>query len=506
MKQHSLKIEQKKHIIKNTVISIAIMVIGSVLCNKLYELDIEEQNISIVMMLTIFIIAAATDGYLYGLAATIIGVLIHDYLITAPRFGFSCTLGYPITLIIMLAVTLVTSGITGWLRRSMKKANKKKRYVEMLYEVNRKLLSCRDEDSIIRYACEYIRNELKCSVAYFVLPGYYKEKKLYFEHIPGGDTREFFDDTYKWERAELAGAEQQAVQDDVYYRPVKIAEEVHGVFGVRGICGADFPASLFDLIVEQASQALQIQTLNDKQQAIKLAAETEKVRNSFLRGISHDLRTPLTSMIGASSTLIENGEGLSTTTQTRLIEDIFSDAQWLLRMVENVLSLTRINQNDVKITKSEEVAEEIVGEAVKLFRKRWTSTDITIEPAENMIFVLMDPLLICQVIQNLLDNAQRHSIQADLKITIKIYEKDGAACFLISDNGKGIDPMILPLLFKQKSFPPEPLADSSRGMGVGLSLCKTIIEAHGGQISAWNKPEGGAVVMFTLPLEERNKI
>jgi len=190
----------------------------------------------------------------------------------------------------------------------------------------------------------------------------------------------------------------------------------------------------------------------------------------------------------------------------RLIEDIYIDAQWLLSIVENILSLTRIGQQDMKLSKSEEVPEEIVGEAVKLFRRRWSKTDITIKSAEKIFFVLMDPLLIGQVIQNLLDNAQRHSHRPDVKITIEIYEKDEAACFLISDNGKGIDPMKLPLLFKQKSFPPEPLADSLRGMGVGLSLCKTIIETHGGQISAWNKPEGGAVVMFTLPLEERNKI
>ena len=229
-------------------------------------------------------------------------------------------------------------------------------------------------------------------------------------------------------------------------------------------------------------------------------AETEKVHNSFLRGISHDLRTPLTSIIGASSTYLENYTELPQATRIQLVEDIQTDSQWLLSMVENILSITKIYQRNMEIKKTEEAAEEIVGEAVALFRKRYPKADITIEQSSDLLLVPMDALLVTQIINNLLDNTQRHTGNGETKVTIEMKENSGFAEFSVSDTGPGIDPDVLPELFEIRLARRGHEEDSSRGIGIGLSLCKTIIDAYGGRIEARNLPERGAKITFTLPM------
>ncbi len=256
-----------------------------------------------------------------------------------------------------------------------------------------------------------------------------------------------------------------------------------------------------ELIADQTAQALRMYRLMAEKQETKVMMETEKVKNSFLRSISHDLRTPLTGIIGASSTLMEEGDKVPYEMRAKLVEGIQNDSQWLLNMIENILSITKIQNNDMVIDKSEEIVEEVIEGAVSTFRKRFPNTKITVIQPDNVILLPIDIMLITQVLTNILENSQRHALGQRSDVTIEVKEEDDFVSFIITDTGPGIDPKILPMLFNFTVTPENPYKDSTRNLGIGLSICKTIIRAHGGEIYANNRPEGGAQFVFTLPLD-----
>jgi two-component system sensor histidine kinase KdpD len=191
---------------------------------------------------------------------------------------------------------------------------------------------------------------------------------------------------------------------------------------------------------------------------------------------------------------------LSAETKEKLVANIQDESQWLIRMVENLLSVTRLDENAANLKKLPEAAEEVVAEAVGRIRKRFPTRVIDVSVPEDYLEVPMDATLIAQVLINLLENAAKFSPE-QLPIEISLRRDGGNAVFEVADHGKGIPEEELSTLFSGMRHG-EPSADSSRGMGIGLSICKTIVTAHGGQIGVENRPEGGAVFRFTLPLAE----
>lgn len=489
--------------------TLLILLVATLLCEGLHRLGLGEQNISIVMVLAVFFIAATTQGYWYGLAATVAGVLIYDFLVTEPRFGFSITLGFPITLSIMLLVALATSTITARIKKQAKTARDKELRAELLYDINRKLLSSRDEATIARYALEYLKDDLHRSVALFTsFEPNTGPAAFYFRQAEGDAASDYFCRPAEQAAATRAFGRNQSMGAGTlrpggaagHYRPVATQGEVYGVLGIACENGPVPEARLpfLELITEQTAQALRVQALATKQQETVVMAETEKARNSFLRGISHDLRTPLTGIIGASSTLLENPDELPQATRAQLAESIQSDAEWLLSLVENVLSITKVQQNNMTVLKTEEAVEEVVGEAVAAFRRRHPGAVVTVIPPRELLLASMDALLVTQVINNLLDNAWRHG-GAGVAIAVEIQEQNGFAEISVLDNGPGIRPEIMASLFEMQ---PGRATDASRGMGIGLTICRAIVEAHDGWIEGHNNPAGGARFSFGLPLEK----
>lgn len=235
---------------------------------------------------------------------------------------------------------------------------------------------------------------------------------------------------------------------------------------------------------------------------IFLEAEKEKTRSNLLRAVSHDLRTPLTSILGASSAIIENDDILTKEERIKLLSEVREDAQWLIRMVENLLSITRIDCESAaaKITKEPEAVEELIGESISKFKKRFPDEVISVKVPGELLMVPMDAVLIEQVVINLLENAVIHSKTAT-KISLSVYKDSYDAVFEITDNGVGIPEEMLPRIFDgyfKQAFEDE--SDKKRNMGIGLSVCNTIIRAHYGTMSAQNNAGGGALFRFTLPL------
>lgn len=239
--------------------------------------------------------------------------------------------------------------------------------------------------------------------------------------------------------------------------------------------------------------------INEREKLL-MEAEKEAMRANLLRAISHDLRTPLTGIIGASSTYLENSGSMSDKEKTSLVVNIREDAHWLLNMVENLLSVTRIRDTGPQVAKQPEPLEEVASEAIERFHKRFPDWIVHATVPDELVMVPMDAKLIVQVIINLLENAVYHSNSTE-PIRLSIYVGDGYAWFEVRDQGVGISPQRLKNLFDGCTSSSGNSCDSHKGMGIGLSICKTIVTAHNGSITAANE-EHGAVFTFTLPLGE----
>lgn len=238
-----------------------------------------------------------------------------------------------------------------------------------------------------------------------------------------------------------------------------------------------------------------------KQEQIRLEVEKEKMRGNLLRAVSHDIRTPLTSIVGSASALIENEDEISAETKTELVQDIRSEAQWLIRIVENLLSITRIDSDtgEAKINMQEELVEEIISSGVMKFKKRFPDIAVSVKMPEELVLVPMDGILVEQVLVNLLENAAIHGKRTS-EIAILVQDAVARVQISVEDNGVGIKETALPKIFDGSMQSEDGRSsDAKRNMGIGLSVCNTIVKAHKGSMKAENKAEGGARFTFWLP-------
>ena len=229
-------------------------------------------------------------------------------------------------------------------------------------------------------------------------------------------------------------------------------------------------------------------------------AEREKIHSNLLRAVSHDIRTPLTGIVGATNVLLEQDADLTPQQRRELLQNANEEAQWLIHIVENLLSITRIGAGeDARVTKTPEAAEEVIEGAVGKFRRSYPQIDVRVDLPEDFFLVPMDPLLIQQVLTNLLENAAVHGVTTT-QVTVSLEKRGRWARFTVEDNGRGIPELRLHNLFDGTQSAQQ--GDSTRSMGIGLSVCKTVVAAHRGKIKGENKKGGGARFTVDLPLEE----
>jgi len=273
-----------------------------------------------------------------------------------------------------------------------------------------------------------------------------------------------------------------------------------------------YPYWAFDLIspecISSAAVMLLVSTMTGalttrlkQQEKLKAEAETERMRGNLLRAVSHDLRTPLTSIYGSCSAIIENFDSIPREKQLLLLKDMQSDSQWLNRMVENLLSVTRLDADNVRLSKHSVVLEELIDALLIKFHKHYPNQKVQVQIPEDFVSIPMDPVLIEQVLMNLLENAVFHA-HGMRNLWLRVTLKNKHAVFSVEDDGCGISEERMTHLFTGLLNSKTP-ADSARSnMGIGLSVCKTIIKAHGGEMKAGNREGGGAAFTFALEMEE----
>ena len=228
-----------------------------------------------------------------------------------------------------------------------------------------------------------------------------------------------------------------------------------------------------------------------QQEKIRAEAEKEKMRGNLLRAVSHDIRTPLTSIVGGVSTLLDSGDQLDEATRTQLLENIRDESNWLVSVVENLLSVTRMTGEQTKIKKEMEAGEEVLSAAAMKIKKHYPEITVSVRAPQELLMIPMD-------------NSIQHG-GTTTRVELQLRKEGENARFEVADNGQGIAREVFPKLFKgYLSHDEELTADGRRNMGIGLSVCMSIVQAHGGTMQAENREIGGALFSFTLPLEERN--
>lgn len=272
-------------------------------------------------------------------------------------------------------------------------------------------------------------------------------------------------------------------------------------FQIDFITPVNMSAAVVMLVIAIVTSTLT--TKIKQQEKIKMESEKERMRGNLLRAVSHDLRTPLTSIYGATSVIMENYDSLNKEKQMKLLGEIHEDSKWLIRMVENLLSVTRIDDSITKISMVPVAVDELIDSVIVKFNKHYPKQAVKVEMPDEFVSISMDAILIQQVLMNIMENAVFHAKgMTELVLSVRI--EDSSAIFEIKDNGCGISEEKLQQIFTGylERAGSAPTDGSRNNMGIGLSVCSTIIKAHGGVIYAKNRKEGGAIFGFTLEIEE----
>lgn len=465
--------ERKKEIIKDCCSMIVILILVTFISGFIHRF--QQINVISLYLLAIIIIARVTNGQLWGIIASFLAVLTVNYLFTYPYHHFDFTLtGYPITFFVMSITSLLMNLTTVELKLNERKAKEKEKEAQELYSLMKDFVSVQTKDEAISIAISHLKQYLQTEVSF---------SKTF--------TPDVLEQSYT----------------KYHYKMLKTDSDCYGVILINISKFSGLPKEFepfIDMVISRTLITLEHIKLQEIQQQTVLETEKEIMRSNLLRAVSHDLRTPLTTMLGSTSTLLENGNQISKQDQRKLLHSIHDDCEWLIHLVENLLSVTRIREGDTKLKTTLEPAEEIVSSAVVKVKKRCQHTTFRVSIPDELIMVPMDATLIEQVIINLCENAVHHS-GCPSPIDITLNTKEQKAIFTIRDYGQGIHEEQLPQLFDGYSSYSKNSQDTYKGMGIGLSICKTIIKAHQGKIECYNnkqEEQGGASFVFTLPMEE----
>lgn len=432
-----------------------------------------DTNIVLLYILSVLVTSCLTKGYYFGLLLSVAATLVFNYFFTQPFFSLDVyDPSYFITFITMTIAALVTSTLTSRVKQNALEARDRETETQALYKLTSHLTEAKDADQVVTIVVKSIRDRMNCHAACLCFDEDGKAEEKTFDHA---------ENVREWP---IRG-ENQVV--GVILIPEEEAERLQ-----------DAQKKFLSSLIECTALAMDRIVSAKQQMLLKQETVQERYRANLLRAISHDLRTPLSGIMGTAEMLMDmSGKGEP---GYELAEGILKDTQWLHSLVENILSLTRIQEGPIQIRKEYEAAEEIIGGAVARISSRAPEYEISVKVPEAVLMVPMDGKLIMQVLINLLDNAVKHCLpETEICVTVERVGED--AVFKVLDGGEGISLVDLPNLFETFYTSQTKSADAKKGIGLGLSICESIVKAHGGTIGAKNRmDEPGAEFMFTLPL------
>ena len=497
----------KKHqaILKDIGTMLGMVILATIVGSIFFISGGSTTNVVVIYILFVLLTARYTSGYPAGILAAILSMLAFNWFFTEPIFTFKVyDASYIMTFIIMTITALVTSALTTKFKKAADEARLKEEEANALYQLTNHLSDARDIVSISKVIVRTVSTILGYNVGC-----------IYFDkHGQAGTTfiQQRTDGSIVRRELENGGELQKKMNnlhstydmgDEFCDWPIYGSNKAMGILRIPVEAMekiADEQKKLIIAVLENGAMAMERYRSLCEEAKSRQEIERERYRSNLLRAISHDIRTPLTGIMGSSEMLmnvLEKGEF-----PYEMAEGIYKDANWLYSLVENILNLTRLQDGDVPLAKQPEAVEEVVGAAIKAMEKRIPGREIQVEMPDTLMIVPMNARLIHQVLINLMDNAVAHS-EEDTPIKVSVEpEKNGEMVrFTVSDNGTGIPKDDLARVFEMFYTTNHKSADSRRGVGLGLAICQSIIEAHGGKIFAKNREDvTGAEFIFTLPV------
>ena len=492
------------NVLKGLTISAVVLLLSSLLGWLFFRLGFTEANIITIYILGVLLIAIFTESKICWVVASVASVLIFNFLFTEPKFTFlAYGSGYPVTFIIMLTASLIIGGTTEKLKTREYQATQTAYRTKILFDANQLIQKASDETEILRVTANQLKKLLNRNVIVFDD----KAQKVYATKEENADAvmpdcEQIVLRVTKNNVKEGKGTDIFPESDYTFFPICKNGKN----YGAIGIFAGEKPIDSFDesIVVSVIGEcAIVIDgIINAKErERVAVVAKNEQLRANLLRSISHDLRTPLTSISGNASNLISNGNVIDNATKTQIYEDIYSDSLWLINLVENLLAVTRLEEGRMNINLTTELVGDVIAEALKHIHTKSEKQKITVIQQDDLLLAKMDARLIVQVLINLLDNAVKYT-PSDSQITITAKRNGEMVCVSVADNGHGIPDEQKSRVFDMFYTGSTKIADSRRSIGLGLSLCKSIINAHGGEITVTDNTPHGAIFTFTLPAGE----
>ncbi|HEX2482384.1 MAG TPA: sensor histidine kinase KdpD, partial [Methylomirabilota bacterium] len=450
------------------------------------------------------VLTAARLGRGPAILASVLSVAAFDFFFVAPYLSFAVSdTEYIVTFVVMLGLAAMISTLTARIRGQAEAARQRERRTAALYAMTRDLVSQRGLDELLRAATRHIAEVFGSRVAVFLPDRDGRLVRRAGELAPGTDeASEHGVAQWVQEHGQMAGRGSPTLPGArALYVPLPASRGTVGVLGVEPpageVLGTPEQLHLLETFAAQTALAIERVALVDEAQQARLRSETERLRNSLLSAVSHDLRTPLATITGSASALVEEEATLDPATRRELAQAIEDEADRLNRLVHNLLEMTRLESGGIRVHKDWHPLEEVVGSALARMDKRLGKRRIVITLPRDLPLVPLDPLLIEQVLINLLDNAVKYTPD-DTPIEISASVEDHIAWVAIADRGSGIAPGEEARVFEKFYRGQE--AGARSGAGLGLAIARGIVEVHGGRITAESRPGGGALFRFTLPM------
>lgn len=496
---------------KDIFVSIILLIATTFVGFLFQKADIDQENIITVYILGVLLTSLVTKSYICWILNSLINVFLFNFLFTEPRMSFTeYDAGYTVTFIVMLIASLITGTLASKLKEHAKLSAQSAFRTKILFETNQLLQKATDDEGVISITAKQLIKLLdRDIIVYRESGGKIISREIFAAHYPSENSdmlSDYENEAAKWvfDNKRRAGCGTDVYKNSCcLYLAIRINNKVFGVVGIylKNSSLDEFESSILLSILGECALAVEnIRNAKEKEREA-VRAKNEQLRADLLRAISHDLRTPLTAISGNAAYLLTCYDKLDSQMRTQIFTDIYNDSLWLINLVENLLSITRLEEGRMKLNVSCELVEEVADEAIKHAVRQNDTHRIIKKIDDELLLAKMDARLIVQVIINLLDNALKYT--PDGSEIVLSAQKSGKLVYIsVSDNGNGIPDRIKPQVFEMFYCGENKVSDSRRSLGLGLALCKAIVNLHGGEITVEDNVPSGAVFKFCLPAGE----
>ena len=499
----------EKPSVKDYFLTIFIFVICTLIGLLFQKFHFTDTNIVTIYILGVLLTSILTNGYLCSVAGSFLSVFLFCFFLTEPRMSFQTyAVGYPVTFFIMLISSVLTGALAAKLKMHAKLSAQLAFRTQVLFDTDRLMQKAKGETEILDVTCTQLLRLLNRSItAYVVENGALSEGKLFSGKKE--NTEDFLipeeQQIARWvyENRQRAGASTHYFpQAKCIYLAIRSGNNVYGVIGIplQKETLDSFEYSILLSVINECALAMENAQNAIEKEKNAVMAKNEQLRADLLRAISHDLRTPLCSISGNADMLLGNSDRLDEATKHQIYSDIYDDSEWLTGVVENLLSITRLNDGRLKFKFTDQLLDEVIAESLRHISRKHDDYKIVTD-CEELVLARMDVRLIMQVLVNLVDNAIKYTPPGSV-IFIRGTKTDGKAQISVEDNGPGIPEEMKSHIFEMFYTGKTTVADSHRSLGLGLALCHSIIEAHEGTLVLTDHNPHGCNFTFTLPLSE----